>query len=323
VGQISPGRVLAQGGGAFRIESIDRAVKLLKSELGRVPQLAYTPPRSLSAAASSAKDAFAAVVDVVNVSAFAHKSARPGDEILVQVFLHCPDHAAMAKALAEQADPETKSRGVATLETEIAHGQKIGIVLEGPGLTIEQSLQYLTWRGQPSACQFLVSLPQEAGGRLYQIKVRVMLDSMPIGALRFTLKGATAREPVDPAAEMRGDSAKRYRQAFLSYASPDRAEVVKRAMMLLHGAHIRSTTRSLVTYEPVSGRSRTGLSLAATDIENCPPETRVPNPALRALNSPVTSTETGARRPNPRECRGFSHTQIPQRRDRTGWLPRS
>src|SRR5882757_5828101 len=147
-----------------------------------------------------------------------------------------------------------------------------------------------------------------------------MLDSMPIGALRFTLKGATAREPVDPAAEMRGDSAKRYRQAFLSYASPDRAEVVKRAMMLLHGAHIRSTTRSLVTYEPVSGRSRTGLSLAATDIENCPPETRVPNPALRALNSPVTSTETGARRPNPRECRGFSHTQIPQRRDRTGWL---
>src|SRR5712671_2183621 len=85
-------------------------------------------------------------------------------------------------------------------------------------------------------------------------------------------------------------------------------------------AHIRSTTRSLVTYEPVSGHSRTGLSLAATDIEKCPPETRVPNPALRDLNSPAASTETGARRPNPREYRGFSHTQIPQRRDRTGWL---
>src|SRR5712691_3043018 len=83
-------------------------------------------------------------------------------------------------------------------------------------------------------------------------------------------------------------------------------------------AHIRSTKRSLVTYEPVYGRSRTGLRLAATDIENCRPETRGRNSPLCGLNSANASTETGERRANPPECRGFFQPRIAHRRDRTG-----
>jgi hypothetical protein len=42
---------------------------------------------------------------------------------------------------------------------------------------------------------------------------------------------------------------------------------------------------SLVTYEPVSGRSRTSLRPTTTDIENCRPETCAQNSPLRDLNS--------------------------------------
>jgi hypothetical protein len=174
--------------------------------------------------------------DIVDVSAFAPESGNAGENILVQVFLHRVDDATIAKALARKTDAEATHRGIATLTKEIARGQNVEIILEAPGLEIAEPLQSLIWRGEPRACQFLVSLPAEAAGRTSHFRVRLFLgtkpESIPVGSLYFAFKVHDSHNLFTSAADIQGDLAQRYKYAFLSYASADRAEVLKRAQAL-------------------------------------------------------------------------------------------
>ena len=170
--------------------------------------------------------------DLVDVSVFGPTSIQVGGEGLVQVFLHTLGQRDVARALATEADPEATRRGVQTLAAEIARGQCIEIMLEGRGLGIEQQRQTLVWRGDNCACQFVVTAPQDATGRTFHPRVLVLVDSVPVGSLTFALK---VSEGETAATELRGDRARRYSYAFLSYASPDRAEVIKRVQGLKAG----------------------------------------------------------------------------------------
>jgi hypothetical protein len=152
----------------------------------------------------------------------------------------------IAQALAQEADPTTTRRGAETLTTEIRRGARLHIILDAPGLAIDQSDQRIVWRGGPSKAQFSVTLPTNASGRTYQVRVRVLLDSVPIGELRFVIQG-TADE-AGTISEQREGWTTRYRRAFLSYASADRIEVLKRAQML-RAAHI-SFFQDLLSLEP-------------------------------------------------------------------------
>jgi hypothetical protein len=100
----------------------------------------------------------------------------------------------------------------------------------------------------------LVAIPGNAASRSFSFRVRVLLNSAPIGKLLFKLKVAAApshrttddaptayragllsppadRQP-DTRMAMVGDAAKRYRHAFLSYTEADRAEVLRGAQLL-------------------------------------------------------------------------------------------
>jgi class 3 adenylate cyclase len=175
--------------------------------------------------------------DLVDVSAFAPEGGVAGAEVLVQIFLHRLDDAAIAEEGARAADPDAIRRGVATLVAEIARGKRVDILLEGRDTTIDEPLQSIIWRGEPCAAQFSVTLPETTADRSCNLRVRILLDEVPIGSLRFALK-MTATTPVDPRSiGIRGDTAARYHRAFLSYATPDRPEVLKRAQTL-RAAHI-------------------------------------------------------------------------------------
>jgi hypothetical protein len=216
---------------SVEVATIDETAKSLRQAL----LVGDVHPRSLSAAASTPEEGNARIrreIETVDVSAFAPRSGRAGETVLVQILLHRPEDRAAAEVLAEDADPDTKARGATTLATELARGQEVGIELDAPELSVDPPIQYLTWRGNPRACQFLVRIPDYATGELYHLRARVLLDSVPIGMLRFTLRAVSRHEPIDSRIGVRGDFAKRYSYAFLSYASPDRAEVIKRATML-------------------------------------------------------------------------------------------
>jgi hypothetical protein len=169
---------------------------------------------------------------VVDLSAFSPETGCAGEGVLVQVFLHKPPHAATAAAFAHEADPQSRRRGVATLETEIAVGQKVEIRLDAPGLNVDDAIQRVVWRGEPRACQFLVTFPADASGRAYPVRVRVIVASVPVGKLMFQLRGVAPEQAADATVGLRGEKAQRFRQAFLSYASADRVEVLKGAQYL-------------------------------------------------------------------------------------------
>jgi hypothetical protein len=62
----------------------------------------------------------------VDVSAFAPMRAGRGEQFLVQVFLHDPDaEARTIQLVAKAADPEAVRRGMATLDVDVALGERL------------------------------------------------------------------------------------------------------------------------------------------------------------------------------------------------------
>jgi TIR domain len=171
--------------------------------------------------------------DIVDVSAFAPDCVRAGEYTLIQIFIHLVDDATVAMSLARETDSTALRRGVATLISEVKRGQRIDISLEATGLTIDEPFQSIVWRGAPRSCQFLALVPTDTADRQVHVRVNLRLENLPIGVLVFALQVTEAQSSLsNPASDLRGDWARRYQYAFLSYASADRSEVLKRAQAL-------------------------------------------------------------------------------------------
>ena len=168
--------------------------------------------------------------DLVDASAFAPACGRAGESVLVQVFLHVLEAAPSAAEQAHEADPSAARRGLTTLALQVKRGQRIDIVLEAPELAIDEPNQFLIWRGEARACQFVVAVPAERAGRACHIKARMLVESVPVGTLRFTL-AVSASQPTAPL-DMVGEAAHRYRRAFLSHSHDDRVKVLTYAQLL-------------------------------------------------------------------------------------------
>jgi hypothetical protein len=171
------------------------------------------------------------VRDQVDCTVFSPPEARVGESILVQVFAHIPEQAKEARKLAEEFDPETQRLGVTPLATEIARGSRLMFELIIPGFMISDSVKELTWRGRTQSVQFAVSVPAESRPQTVIGKVLVSQDTVPIGEVSFKLKVVPDTAVVDTESRPVGIG-KRYRMAFISYASKDREDVLKRVQML-------------------------------------------------------------------------------------------
>lgn len=164
----------------------------------------------------------------VDVSAFAPEGGAPGEKVLVQILLHSEAELRRAGRKARLADPGTARRMTATLTQDIAIGQVVTVMIEGDDVAVDEPVQRIVWRGEPAAVQFLVRLSSHIGNAY--LRCRLLVDSVPVGSLRFALR--VSRDAVGQRVEMRGDLERRYRHAFLSYASADRTEVLKRVQGL-------------------------------------------------------------------------------------------
>lgn len=168
---------------------------------------------------------------LVDFSVFGPAEVTAGTEALVQVFLHKLEQTELAAGFASEMDASAIRRGVQTLAVELAHGQAVQIVLEGRGLTVEDDVQGLIWRGQPRGCSFSIKVANAAAEQTFYPRVVVLIDSMPVGSIRFAVK-VTKSERGKSETEICGDRARRYTHAFLSYASPDRGQVLRGAQIL-------------------------------------------------------------------------------------------
>ena len=171
------------------------------------------------------------VVDDVDCSVFAPPVARIGARIMVQVFLHRIEQAERAQFLAETMDDTAKLRGMETLQLPIPRRTRVTVELDGRGLKVSEPMRSLLWHGQPTVAAFEVEVPQDFDGEVCHPVARVLVEGEPVGRILFQIRiePATRDAKTLPAPELGGTSAKAYQYAFLSYASKDRAEVLKRA----------------------------------------------------------------------------------------------
>ncbi len=169
----------------------------------------------------------------VGATVYAPGQAAPGDGFLVQVFVHLPEQAATLEDLAREADEDAKRRAAARLQKKIRRGTELTLHLLMPGLDVDEPVQSCVWEGEPACIQFGVTVPEGCKPGSLIGTVTLSENSIPIGHLKFKFKvaGEAAASVPAPVAEPAG-SLVRYRQAFISYASADRPEVLKRVQML-------------------------------------------------------------------------------------------
>ncbi|RPH81379.1 MAG: toll/interleukin-1 receptor domain-containing protein, partial [Planctomycetaceae bacterium] len=167
--------------------------------------------------------------DTVDCSAFAPSFAAPVEPFLVQIYLHVPAQAEEAASLAKESDAGATRRGRTSLATQIARGSSLAFELTCKHAEIDEPYQRTVWQGVTQSVSFFVTPPDSAGIAL-PLKIAVFQDRAPIGQIRFTMPLRQAQG--GPAERTIVGEATRFRTAFASYASPDRAEVLRRVQML-------------------------------------------------------------------------------------------
>jgi len=168
--------------------------------------------------------------DTVVCTVFAPPSGAPGESLLVQAFAHLPEQAADASAIASELDTDAQRRTFQSLQTAVPLGGRLDFELRMPGLEVDEPVASLVWHLRAEAVQFGVRIPPETPEGTVISTLDVSINAAPVGHVKFKLVVAhdAAKEPNEP----QGERARRYRAAFISYASKDREKVLARAQML-------------------------------------------------------------------------------------------
>lgn len=172
--------------------------------------------------------------DEVSCSVFAPEYASRGQQLLVQVFAHLIEQAAQVREIAKEFDRLTERRGFQTLAEPVARGSTLAFELVLPGLEIDKPVQRMTWRAsrEPQAVSFGVHVPKDFSGEAIIGTVIASNNYVPLGHIKFKLSIGSHDTPRGGSPQNSTHSFVRYKRAFISYASPDRKEVLKRVQML-------------------------------------------------------------------------------------------
>jgi WD40 repeat protein len=170
--------------------------------------------------------------DPVDCTVFAPPQIARGQDFLVQVFAHVSELASEIVELAKNVDPATTWRNFKSLEIAIPRGSTLTVELSMRGLEVVDPVQSLVWNGSTRSVEFEVHAPSDRSPGVAIGKVTVLLDSLPIGYIRFQVN--VSQDPAEAAFldHQPTGHARRYQMAFISYASEDRNKVLERVQML-------------------------------------------------------------------------------------------
>jgi hypothetical protein len=163
----------------------------------------------------------------VDAAVFCPPQVIRNSVFLLQVFIYPPRAAAEVDKQAQQADETAERRGTYSLPLDLPLGTRVDLRLEIPSLKVEEPDAIVVWRGSITAAQFEVEVPNDVAAAQVIGRVRIAVAGVPTGTLRFKLD-VVADDVAPVAADAREVDARRYRRAFVSYSSKDRAEVLRR-----------------------------------------------------------------------------------------------
>jgi uncharacterized membrane protein len=171
--------------------------------------------------------------DRLAATVFAPADVERGEQFIVQVFAHLPEHHGQVAAMARRFDPGAEWRTTGGLYETVVEGDRLAFELLLPGMLVDNPVRWLVWSGRPEAVQFGAMIPANFPHRAVLGTVIVSRNWVPIGHLNFKVDVCEPGSLPDPASRRwprRG--MQRYSRAFISYASRDRNEVLKRTQML-------------------------------------------------------------------------------------------
>jgi hypothetical protein len=176
----------------------------------------------------------------VSVSVYAPPQIAVGEDCLIQVFLHGlqPQTKAEVEQQATATDEQAGLFGSMPLSVLVSTGDTVRVTVDGRGLAVTDPVQTFIWRGRIAQIVFPARLAIKSGASsapgaqtTYNPIIRVFVNDAPAGLLRIKL--VTVTDPnLDMAAAPVIEASRRFNRAFMSYASPDRAEVLRMAQML-------------------------------------------------------------------------------------------
>lgn len=184
--------------------------------------------------------------DPVDCTVFAPPSVSRTASCLIQIFAHRPEHVTTVSGMAKEFDKDAERRGFRSLGMEVARGTKLTFHLTVPGFEVEDAIQSVIWQGTPTLVQFDLTVPYNQNLGDVIGTVMVSYEQIPLGHIKFKI---TVTQIKQSSAELEPVGfAYVYRKAFISYASQDRLEVLKRVQML---ARLRiKTFQDVLSLEP-------------------------------------------------------------------------
>lgn len=156
---------------------------------------------------------------------FGRDRISAGKPALVRFVLHLPDQLDDVRAMVLRADPRAEERTSRNFDAKLETGDRVRAQLTVERAKVDEPVQELAWHGRPLDFEFAVTASGAGFGELFA-RVAVTLNDAPLGALRWYIQEGRPDAPAGEQAE-RAVLA-RYRNAFVSYASADRVEVLKR-----------------------------------------------------------------------------------------------
>jgi len=163
----------------------------------------------------------------IDCTAFAPSSIEADATFLLQVFVHLRSRLGEAISQAREFEHSTSRRGQTALTQRLGYGDVLTFDLALRGAQCDELRKSLVWRGETANVAFLVSGPGER--RRISGRVGISTGTVPIGHIVFVIEVADESRNLRPEVQGRAEF---YDSFFISYASKDRPEVIKRVQML-------------------------------------------------------------------------------------------
>ena len=168
--------------------------------------------------------------DTVLCTAYSPNVVEKDEEFIVAAFASLPEQKAEVEEAAQLIDDELVKRAEKFLNLKVKNGQEIVFVLHIDGCEIDDPSQTIVWQGEIASVEFGVSILPTFSSKKLMAKLQISINGIPVGNIKFRIKvDADSTHVVKQDAPV---VATAYKNAFISYASPDRDEVLRRTQML-------------------------------------------------------------------------------------------
>jgi len=168
--------------------------------------------------------------ETVLCTAYAPNTVETDEEFIIAAFISSPKQKKEVEEAANLIDEEIIKRAEKFLNLQISNGDKIIFNLQVDGCEIDDPVQEAVWQGEITSAEFGVKVLSWFKGKKLIAKLTIAINGIPAGNIKFRIKvqkDAAVFETIDAPVKTT-----RYKTAFISYASPDRNEVLRRTQML-------------------------------------------------------------------------------------------